>query len=559
MVRALPSAVGAFEAQVFDTSKIYKTVMEQESARRKEQATQKAELDKMMANTFSVKGKSRLQDNPELEKEFQQVQDYYISNNAAIQKPGSPERMEFMKKRSAWMFNAQEAGLRKERDAQLSPYFKAKVDKEELSDKSKELMTIFNLPYNDKRRQDFTYIGADGQPHGIDELNVTDIEKYQKFYERDLMKDIAAVAKPKDIKDLQIRPSTEFNLPKGYSIELTGTTRLVDPETVIQAVTGTLKSTPDARKQYGEMLQSEILTNPNFQQDAANELRLFNDMYKSAGYGRVVNAELDNQPGVTNEVEYAIYRNLKSTLPQDLGNKISTALMNAELGKQRLDLARAGLDLNKRKWANTLSQQQQNLTIDAGANAFFDSVPTEKQVIDFANSESKLLGTTGGGTGGALPSMVKYFKKGQKIDAPGLSGIGNPSNVGNRGVVVYTSQNRLIKPDGTDFDDIEDARKEYGSAYEYKQNEKGQVFALKSVVVPVDGVSTAERGRLLKIAYLNASEAQKGQEAYEMLYKGLYGSGSGKITEPGTTIQVGRGRGSSTTNKTTFTETNINR
>jgi hypothetical protein len=554
-VRAIPSAVGAFEAQIFDTSKTYKAIITQEAAKRKAQSDQKKELDKMMANTYAAKGKGRLQDMPELEKQYNELQNYYVNNGSAIMK-GGKEFLEFQKKRSDFIFEAEQANLRKQRDQQLSPFFKIKLDKEGLSDQSNELMTIFNLPYNDPRRKNYQYEGSDGQMHGIDELNVTDIDKFDKFNEIDLMKNIESTVKAEKITDLKVEPSGNWGVAGGYPILVTGTTSLRNPIEISQAVTGTLASKPDAVKYYRNMFNQET---PESLQKASDEMDLFNSIYKGAGFGQVVNLERDGKAGISDEVEYALYRNLKSNLPQDLGDKISTQLANLKLGVQRMDLA-------NRKWANTLSVQAQSLPIDSAANAFFDTNPSEKQIIDFVNSESKLLGVTFGAGGGTLPGGVKYIKPGDNLalsKIPGVSNIGMPSNLGNRGVVVYTMQNRVTKPEGESVvavKDIEEARKLYGSAKEYRVNKKtGEVYATESVIVPRSGISSAERGRLLKYAYLRSSEAQKGEDAYQMLFKGMYRGGEGVMPEPGTNIQAGKGKGPSFKQTTTFSEANINK
>jgi hypothetical protein len=346
MVKPLPSAVGAFEAQVFDMSKTYKTIMTQDAARRKAQADQKKELDKMMANTYAAKGKGRLQDMPELEKQYKELQDYYVNNGSAIMK-GGQEFLEFQKKRSEFIFEAEQANLRKQRDTQLSPFFKLKLEKEGLSQESENLMRIFNLPYNHPERKNFTYKGSDGLDHGIDELNVTDIEKYTKFNEADLMNNIVRTAPATKVTDLSIDAGKEWGVPGAGPILVTGTTQLRDPIKISQAVTGALASTPDAVRYYREMFNSET---PESLQAASDEMKKFNSVYKAAGFGQVVNLERDNTPGISNEVEYALYRNIKANMPQDLGDKISTQLAS-------LQLRARGLGLRFRQFEEKLKDQ----------------------------------------------------------------------------------------------------------------------------------------------------------------------------------------------------------
>lgn len=553
LIRTQPSAVGAFEAQVFDMGKTYRTITTQAAAQRKAQADAKKEMDKMMANTYSTKGKGRLQDMPELEKQYQELQNYYINNNSAILK-GGKESLEFQKMRSNFIFEADEANMRKERDKQLAPFFKMNLEKEGMSEKSTELMTIFNLPYNDPRRKEYRYEGADGQMHGIDELNVADVEKFRRFNEADLLNTISKTAPIAKVKDLQIQPSDKFGLPKGYSIAVTGEYAIRDPLKIAQAVTGELAGKPDARNFYGSMFNSESKENL---QKASEEFKLFNQIYKAAGYTQFVNTETDNQPGITNESEYAIYRNLKANLPQDLGEKINTSLVSAELGIKRLDL-------ENRKWSNFLDIQSRSLPIDEAANRFLDMNLNDKQLQDFAFGESKLLRPTYEGAGGTLPANIKYYKPGtfdRTKDAPGLSMTGSPSYIDrNTGVLVYTTQKPALTEDGAPIKSVEDARQRYGSGYEYKFNPSTKdVYMVESIVVPQKGISAAERGRLLKYGYLRASQAQQDNDAYNMLYRGLFQGGTGAVPEPGTNIQVGRGKGARFRAGASASETGIKR
>jgi len=488
LIRPKRFDVGEYQAQVYDMSAVYRTVMQQAAVQQKQQVDAKRELDKMMANTYAAKGKGRLQDMPELEKQYQDLQNYYINNNSAILK-GGKEFLEFQKKRSEFIFEAEEANLRKERDKQLSPFFKMNLEKEGMSDKATELMTIFNLPYNDPRRKEYQYEGTDGKLHGIDELNVSDIEKYRRFNESELMKNIVSTAPIAKVKDLKIEPETPESLQK-----------------------------------------------------ASDEFKLFNQVYKQAGYGQIVSTELDNQPGITRFDEYAIYRNLKANMPQDLGDKISTQLVSAELGMKRFDLA-------QRKWSNFLNIQERMLPIDEAANRMLDKNVTDKDLQDFAFGESKLLRATYEGAGGTIPAEVKYYKPGtfnQTKHAPGLTATGAPSFLDkNSGVLVYTTQKRAVDADGAAITDITEARSRYGSGYEYKiRPDTKEVYMVESVVVPQKGITPAERGRLLKYGYLRAAQSQQDEDAYNMLYKGLYQSGTGAIPEPGTDILMGgRGKG----------------
>lgn len=565
LIRTQPSAVGAFEAQVFDMGKTYRTITTQAAAQRKAQADAKKEMDKMMANTYSTKGKGRLQDMPELEKQYQELQNYYINNNSAILK-GGKEALEFQKMRSNFIFEADEANMRKERDKQLAPFFKMNLEKEGMSEKSTELMTIFNLPYNDPRRKDYRYEGADGQMHGIDELNVADVEKYRRFNESELMKNIVATAPIAKVKDLKIQPSESFNLPKGYSISVTGEYAIRDPLKIAQAVTGELAGKPDARNFYGNLFKNESEENLK---KASEEFKMFNQIYKAAGYTQFVNTETDNQPGITNESEYAIYRNLKANLPQDLGEKISTQLVSAKLGMERLELSRQNAAFQRRKWREQLSLQQQNLPDDQAANAWLSEPRTDAELQEYVNNESKIISMTYAGGGGALPAIPKYYKPGTfnpSKHAPGMSGTGTPSVIDKTaGVIVYTTQEMALDSDNNPLESIDEARKEYGSAYEYKTDQKGRVYKVESVVIPVDvkgvtkrNIGVAERGASLRYAFTRSTQAQFGSIQSQVM-KSEFQEGAGARPMPNSGIYIGKKKGPRLTQSKSLTQTSTRR
>lgn len=530
LIRPQASAVGAFEAQIFDMGKTYRTIMSQAAAQAKAQADAKKELDKMMANAYAAKGKGRLQDMPELEKQYNELQNYYTMNNSAIQK-GGKEFLEFQKKRSDFIFEAEQANMRRERDKQLSPFFKLKIEKEGLSDKSKELMTIFNLPYNDPRRKEYTYMGSDGQEHGIDELNVTDIDKYTRFNEVDLIKNITSSAPKSKVRDLRIEPSAEFNLPKGYQIAVTDEVEIRDPIKIAQLVTGTLASTPDARNYYRKMYESQT---PEALQQATKDFEMFNSIYKAAGYGQIVNFEQDGTKGISSPEEFAIYRNLKANLPQELGEKISTALMTAQLGKEKLDL-------NKRQFGAYLSFQEKNLPIDTSTSLFISKLgqgsfgPKEiKAARDFAKAESAVLGNPFTNSGGTKPADVVYVAPGEEEPA-NLNVVGrltpNERNqMGNRGYFVYSIQTPMIEGTGENAKNVKDintARKLGGDAFNYQKDKNGNVYRLEAMRIPLDAnvASPVVTSGLVKTAYGKVQQAQQDNIMYDINWKRLQGGG----------------------------------
>jgi hypothetical protein len=333
-IRPIPYSVGQYEAQVFDLSGMTRVMAQQQAAQRKAQQEAKKEIDKLMANTYAAKGKGRLQDMPELEKQYEELQNYYINNNSSILK-GGKEFLEFQKKRSDFIFEAEQASLRKERDKMLMPYFSTKAGKDELSEDAKNLLTVFNLPYNDQRRKDFTYMGADGQMHGIDELNLADVEKYTKFDEAKFAQSIQSTVKDRVIEDVSFNKNYQ-GLNTGLPLQITGRTVVKDPYGVAERFTGAWASTPDTERYFSKRFNS--LTPEEIQQ-ANEEFKTFNSIYKAAGLTNIVNTENDKTPGISNAFEYGLYTTLKQNLPQDLGERVSTSVASLMLAQRNYELS----------------------------------------------------------------------------------------------------------------------------------------------------------------------------------------------------------------------------
>ena len=87
-VRPIPSAVGAFEAQVIDFNKTYKAIVDNAAAIRKRQAQAQKDIEKQMDVALADKRAIRPQDSDYVEEKRQEVYNYYFQNRDNIMAGG---------------------------------------------------------------------------------------------------------------------------------------------------------------------------------------------------------------------------------------------------------------------------------------------------------------------------------------------------------------------------------------------------------------------------------------------------------------------------------------
>jgi len=194
LIRPEPAAVGAYEAQVFDMSKTYRTIMSQEAQRRKVQAEAKKEADKAISELSAARAGGRTQDLPYLNRLYNDVTNYYSQNSGRLQ-PGTEEYKNFNELKANFLYETQRSKNEKEKQLRFDTYASVNSDKEKMSDDSIEIVRLQRLALDDPNRSRFKKKLANGREIGIDEIDLPELEKYSKFDEVELQKNIESVDK----------------------------------------------------------------------------------------------------------------------------------------------------------------------------------------------------------------------------------------------------------------------------------------------------------------------------------------------------------------------------
>jgi hypothetical protein len=330
-VRQIPSAVGAFEAQIFDMSKTYQTIRSQAAVQAKAQQEAKKEADKAIAELSSARAGGRTQDLPYLNGLYNNVTNYYSKNSGRLQ-PGTEEYKTFNEMKANFLYETQRSKNEKEKQLRFDTYASVNSDKEKMSDDSLELVRLQRLALNDPKRTAFKKKTADDREIGIDNIDLPDLEKYSKFDEVELQKNIESVDKV-DVETNQfVTKLAGYNL--GAPVIQSKTVQMRRPGAVIDMYAGTFRNRERDAK---DKLDREWSMLTPEQKDRVNaEFKTFNKVYEAAGIKEKVTIdESDKTAGISNGFEYGAYKALKNTLPMEIKQDFDTSIGNMIQSQRR--------------------------------------------------------------------------------------------------------------------------------------------------------------------------------------------------------------------------------
>jgi hypothetical protein len=331
LIRPEPAAVGAYEAQVFDMSKTYRTIMSQEAQRRKVQAEAKKEADKAISELSAARAGGRTQDLPYLNRLYNDVTNYYSQNSGRLQ-PGTEEYKNFNELKANFLYETQRSKNEKEKQLRFDTYASVNSDKEKMSDDSIEIVRLQRLALDDPNRSRFKKKLANGREIGIDEIDLPELEKYSKFDEVELQKNIESVDKV-DVETNQfVTKLAGYNL--GAPVIQSKTIQMRRPGAVIDMYAGTFRN---KERDATDKLNREWESLTPEQKDRVNaEFRTFNKVYEAAGIKEKVTIdESDKTAGISNGFEYGAYKALKNTLPMQIKEDFDTSVGNMIQSQRR--------------------------------------------------------------------------------------------------------------------------------------------------------------------------------------------------------------------------------
>ena len=324
-VRQIPSAVGAYEAQVISFDKAYRAIVSQEQARQKQKAALAEDTQKFIERSLVDDRQFRPQDEKYIAKLKEDVNNFYYENRNSILSGGSAlgelkQRMGKLKSEIGYSNSLF-------RQAQsLAPIAKeAMSPTNDIDPVALRRWEAFNLPINDpNRKKEFP---------DIDETSPVHLT-YSK-----------ALNEKTDIDDkfspLQMTISKEQlgNTKYGLQDQVTEI-KMVKPADIQAVVFGAASDKPISFKNtYGKRLEMYKKVVPEEQKTLD-----FNDMveaYKDITGVNVSGMFNEGGAGIDTEYEYALYSKLYNNLPYEAKFSYSYKTKNMLMNQEQLALNRS--------------------------------------------------------------------------------------------------------------------------------------------------------------------------------------------------------------------------
>jgi len=346
-VRQIPSAVGAFEAQVIDFNKTYSAIVQNANAARRRQIQAQQDVEKRIDVSLADKRAIRPQDSDYIEEKRQDVYNYYFQNRDNILAGGKAAGELKMKMGEFTSAINQSSSLNK-RGVNLNPAWKeAMKDKNQMDDGLTEAFNLWSLPINDPKRKQGKFM-RDGVEADIDEFDVPDISYFQKFDEaKDLDKVITENVKAYTPDKMTLSTNKRLGIYVDQLKEL----RIYDPAHQVKEVESVANSKPRAFLTHFKP-QFEIYKSQP-QEDRDLEFKKVIDSYRDMAGVDMTSwfAKQGGTPGIDNELELAAFKQLESHLPKVIKDVYDYRTQSILLKQWQLNLYRQRFAFQKEKEA----------------------------------------------------------------------------------------------------------------------------------------------------------------------------------------------------------------
>lgn len=403
-VRAIPSAVGAFEAQVIDTSRAYNALLQNANALRKQQAELSKQTEKYVNSSLSDKRTTRPQDNDYLNSLKKDAETYFFNNKSAILRGGA-ELQTLKEKMGKFTSEVSLSNSLFRTTNSMAPVVSESLKANNApSKKLQEVWSNYLLPINDEKRKTYTYKNASGLDVDINQLSVLDLPRYKTITDTDVDKFVDTTAKSYNVSNK--------NLQKGgmFLKDVTTTFSIKSPLHIAGAVQSVFNDYVNKLEEYTTKYES-IQKSPELVNSLNEELTGLIDMYKEAGSGAPAEAGFgsivdifskDGVVGVSSPYELAVFDQLKKNAPAFLKSTYDYSTQNQIWRQMSLDLQKQGLYIR-------LNEKKDKEPLDA---ALIKDIVSGK--IDY-NGWENLINTFGSATnlstGGTIPSKVQFDKQ----------------------------------------------------------------------------------------------------------------------------------------------------
>jgi hypothetical protein len=319
LIRTQPSAVGAFEAQVFDFNKTYKAIVDNAAAQRKKQSEAAKAIEKQVDMTLGDNRLTRVQDSEYLDSLKQDVLNTFVNNKDNIVAGGKSLSV-LKEKMGKFKSEVSRSAAARDNGIQMNPVV-GKIVKDPNIDASETTINnwkAYQKPINEWGESTFEY---KGQNLPIEQFNLMYIESDRRF---DEIKDINA-----QIDKLQKVPYEEKVIAGknqyGLIEDKTITHTFVRPLGIFDKVETAFRQYPKTADAYFSKEYNIYQTLP--QQQKELELKQVFDAYKELDKVDEVRMAFtkDGKEGINSSLEYAAFIKLKANLPEQIKSKYDYA------------------------------------------------------------------------------------------------------------------------------------------------------------------------------------------------------------------------------------------
>lgn len=422
-VRPIPSAVGAFEAQVIDFNKTYKAIVDNAAAIRKRQAQAQKDIEKQMDVALADKRAIRPQDSDYVEEKRQEVYNYYFQNRDNIM-AGGKSAGELKMKMGEFTSAVNQSSSLNRRGMSLNPAWKeAMKDENQMDDGLTEVQRVWSLPINDPNRKDAKF-DRGGYQASIDEFDVPDISYYKKFNEtKDLDDAITRNVKPYTPDVMTLTKNTKLGI---YADQLTET-RIYDPYGIVGQVESVANS--KSRSFLANYTPQLAVYKSLPEWERQSEFNGVMDAYKDlSGVDMRPWFQKGDGQFIDNELELAAFKKLQAKMPQVIKDTYDYRTQNMLFNQSKLFLSR-------QKFAQYLRDKTDNLDV-TWTNKIMSKNYNPAEVDEYFNTISQ-----GDARFGFKPSEIKTIK------LPN----GNFSSQLTENRLMYDSEGKLITDKNTAF------------------------------------------------------------------------------------------------------------
>ena len=393
-VRALPSGVGAYEAQVLNFNSVYANIIRQNEASRKETAALRKQLEDNLNTTINDKRIIRSQDSDYINGLKTDLEGYFSKNKSAIMRGGA-EYNEFKKKMGLVTSEITRSLSIKENGVQLQSYAIKTMDPLKSTDVSqgyKDAIAAYELPMDNQYRKDFKFKNNLGQEVGVDQLTINELDRIAYFRPENLQEAIVSNV-PQTKADFMF-------LSKGKDFTRSYASR--SPFGIATTTANTFTQYPDAKSFYTKAAVEDLAMTPDLQQRVNDAFKHMDKMYTKAGasaaggsFGSIsyLFEEKDGVPGVdvNNPYEYALFQQLYSNLPKDLGITYDYRSASDYRAQQSLQIQKRNLYLQELNASQPKTID--GLVIDKIKSGKLDATQMTAAINAFVSQKESSLGS----------------------------------------------------------------------------------------------------------------------------------------------------------------------